>query len=175
MTQETPVTRSKDIQPIPEYFVGRETVNRRVKKFMAGKRQLLTNDMNANGLSSEESKHVWYPKEYIEVLVDELQHYGGNGVRIYFGEYENDIMEAAPGQLGLLLVLTREEDDGKIHDILFEEQEDYSLRIGNFKSKGIDLSQSYVNGKPREFNAMLPCPPLCPKNHVAAFPEEELS
>lgn len=164
-----------EVMPLSSYFVGREVVNSRVKRYMNGKHKLLTEQMASKGLAATESHFVWYPKDYLETLIKEMEHYGANGIRVYFGEYANDPVEPAPGQLGLLLVLTQLKSDGKIHDILFEEQVDYQVRSNMARSRGLDFSQlPGEDGVPREFNAMLPCPPAC-LNHEPHFPEEEVS
>jgi hypothetical protein len=169
----TPV-KENEATPMSKYFVGRKVVNDRVTRYMKGKHKTLTDEMKANGLDGEESKFVWYPKDYIETILAEMDRYGANGLRIYFGQYDNEQGEPAPGQLGLLLVLTQMKSDGNIYDLLFEEQEGFAARIGAAKSRGIDHKEFYGNKKPREFNAMIPCPSMC-LNQVPAFPEDQVS
>ncbi len=59
----------------------------------------------------EDTKSIWYSKEHIEILLEEIRVWKADGLRIYLGEYEEAAI--APGQLCLLMVLTRKTADGK--------------------------------------------------------------
>ncbi len=93
-----------------------------------------------------------------------------DGLRIYLGEYEEEA-PVAPGQLCLLMVLTRRTADGQGRkDIKLEDEPGYDLRVQKGQARSITLS-SDTNGRPREYNYGSPCPPICFEGEPG-FPED---
>jgi hypothetical protein len=172
MLNET--TETTEVTPLSEFFVGREVVNHRVKRFQNGKHQLLTNDLVNRRGSGTETRFVWYPKRYFEMIMEEMERYDANGLRIYFGEYEDDGIHPAAGQLGLLLVLTKMNASGNVTDLLFEEQADFTSRASVPRNREVILMPGDDSGLPREFNVCAPCPPIC-INQEPNFPENDVS
>jgi len=140
------------MNPIPFFFVGKEITNQRIELFLNGKHQLLTAD-----LGRMDTKSVWYSKEHIEKLLEEIETAGGDGLRICLGTYESTHEFA--GQLCLLMVSTKENtiSDTPAHiNHYLEDQPDYADRSAlprgdAFKGKGTK----------RDFNFGSPCPPRC--------------
>ncbi|MDB5087134.1 MAG: hypothetical protein JWR09_1128, partial [Mucilaginibacter sp.] len=98
-------------------------------------------------LGKPETKAVWYTKEHIALLLEEMDHADADGLRIYLGEYGED--ENYSGQLCLLMVMTKEEQEtGAQSDISIEDATDFQARSVNDK-------------KSRDFNVGSPCPPIC--------------
>ena len=84
---------------------------------MQNKYPQLCESLNKKGLTSGETKSIWYSKEHVQTWLNEMELLGANGMRVYFGEYEADDAagllhlenDSKPiGQLCLLMVLTRE-------------------------------------------------------------------
>ncbi len=150
--------------PLHSCFVGKEKVNDRVKRYQlgdqgsyAGKYQMLSDAMEQRNQFQGETKYVWYTKEYIEDLLAEINFYNGDGLRVYFGEYENETGVPA-GQLCLLMVVTKVDssDAGIHHDVIIEEEPGFDARAA-------------LSAK-REINIGAPCPPICFTEGVA-FPQ----
>lgn len=119
-------------RPLAKFFVGREVMNERIKRYLSGKHQLLSDNITAREIANVgETKSVWYDKEYLNTLMQEIEDYGGDGLRIYFGEYENiNSPTVCPGQLCLLIVPTRlNETTGKHTDLILEEESDFDARL----------------------------------------------
>jgi hypothetical protein len=141
--------------PLHSGFVGKEKVNDRVKRYQfgdqdeyEGKYQMLSDKMELRGHFQGETKYVWYSKQYFEDLVTEINLYNGDGIRVYFGEYENENGVPA-GQLCLLMVVTKPDaNDTDIHrDVVIEDEPGFDQRSAVSRS--------------REFNIGAPCPPIC--------------
>jgi hypothetical protein len=98
-------------------------------------------------LGRQDTKSVWYTKDHITKLLEEMEHANAEGLRIYFGEYGEH--ENYSGQLCLLMVMTKATNGTEIQsDITVEDAPD-------FKSRSIDEQKS------RDFNVGSPCPPIC--------------
>jgi hypothetical protein len=150
--------------PLHSSFVGKEKVNDRVKRYQSGdralykgKHQLLSDNMEQQGHFQGETKYVWYSKQYLQDLIAEINHYNGDGLRVYFGEYENENQVPA-GQLCLLMVVTKADaiNDAIHRDVIMENEPGFDLRMS-------------VSAK-REINIGAPCPPIC-DTEGAAFPQ----
>ncbi len=128
--------------PLPFFFVGKSTTNDRITRFMNSKHALLSNAMG-----KPETRAIWYSRDHIAQLLTEIDNAGGDGMRIYFGEHSST--EDYPGQLCLLMVLTKQQ--GSSHkDITIEDSNNFSAR-----------SLEMTDGKTRDFNCGSPCPPIC--------------
>lgn len=162
--------------PIADFYAGKQVLFDRVKRYMEGKRRLLTAEMRKNQCYNDESIFVQYPKRYFEAIIYEMEKYGADGIRIYFGEYENNANEEAAGQLGLLMLLTKTNAEMKVEPVYLEEQPGFLERLSNARSRGIDTTIINIDDvDPREIDVCRPCPPACPKLYTDGFPEDGLS
>lgn len=142
-------------RPLPFFYVGRKVTKQRVAKFLKTKHVLLSKELN-----KPETKAVWYTRDHISLLLEEMDHAGADGLRIYLGAYEEH--ENYSGQLCLLMVMTKANlKTGGHMDITVEDASD-------FQSRSID------NTSPRDFNVGSPCPPICDEEGME-FTEEKVS
>jgi hypothetical protein len=160
--------------PLSDFFVGKQVLFDRVRRFSEGKRVLLTQQMHEKKNFKDESRFVQYSKLYFEAIIQEMTNYGADGLRIYFAEYEDSPTEPAFGQLGLIMLLTKTNEKGQISPVYLDEIPDFQAKLNNTRSRGIDMTITDENGKPKEINVCRPCPPACP-DQEPGFPEDELS
>lgn len=148
--------------PLPEIFIGTEKVNQRINLYMQNKRPLLNHALSEGGTAREDTKSIWYSKEHLETLLNEINIMEGDGIRIYFGAYEsnNDI---APDQLCLLMMVTRPgEAVGSHKDIIYENEPGFTNRKeATTRSKAYYGGHLNTEGRPKPFNYGAPCPPIC--------------
>lgn len=139
--------------PLPTIFIPKEVINRRVKLFMENKHPMLSEALTTNGIARHDTRSVWYSKEHIETWLSEMNLYGADGMRIYFGAYaEEDGIKN--GQLCLLMVLTRPGATGDAHqDIIFEDEA--------ITARSLDGRIDEDDARPKQFNFGSPCPPIC--------------
>lgn len=136
--------------PLPWFFIGKHLTDERINGYINNKQPLLS-----QALGREDTRSVWYSREHILKLLEEIDHAGGDGLRIYFGMYEATHAEF-PGQTCLLMAVTRSaQKDGKtVHErVSLEDESDFAQR----SSLSRDLNQPYG----RDFNFGSPCPSLC--------------
>lgn len=137
-------------KPLPWFFIGKQLTDDRIDLFVSNKQPLLS-----QALGREDTRSVWYSKEHIVKLLEEIDHAGGDGLRIYFGMYEATHPEF-PGQTCLLMAVTRAAQKGEksIHErVSLENEPDFIQR----SSLPRDFNQPYG----RDFNFGSPCPSLC--------------
>jgi hypothetical protein len=129
-------------RPLPFFYVGKKLTRERIGRYAKNKHILLSEK-----LGKPDTKSVWYTKEHITQLLEEMNHAGADGLRIHLGEYgENDTYS---GQSCLLMVMTKPGTQNGGHiDITIEEAADFNAR-------------SFDNTTPRDFNVGSPCPPIC--------------
>ena len=135
------------VKPLPFFFVGKQITNERVNAFLNTKHNLLS-----DAISKQDTKSVWYSREHIEGLLDEMNHANANGLRIYFGAY-NENHEAYSNQLCLLMVMTRLNSQSGGHaDISIEDEPDFPER---------SVAERGIPDFKKDFNVGSPCPPIC--------------
>lgn len=166
--------------PLPEIFVGKEVINQRVRNFLQSKHPILSQALSEAGAPREETRSIWYSRDHIATWVDEMDLMEADGMRVYLGAYGEE--EApAPGQLCLLMVLTRAASDGNVHaDIILEDETGYDQRQQTARKRSMEngLTQGGLTGGdlfagaglPREYNYGSPCPPVC-NGQGPAFPQ----
>jgi transcription initiation factor IIF auxiliary subunit len=147
----------------PSSFLSKEIIRQRIELYLKNKHALLSNQMQANNPQKEETKWVWYSKEQIQTLLDEMTNYEGDGVRIYFGEKavddkdgynENRNMSEEIGQLCLIMVLTKSGTHSDSHvNIIFEEMADFEYRLGLTTEENTHMSRA------RQLDFGSYCPP----------------
>lgn len=136
--------KKENAKPIPYFYVGSKLTKERIARYKNNKHVLLSEK-----LGKPDTKSVWYTKEHIEKLLEEMVHADANGLRIYLGEYGPE--ENFNGQLCLLMVMTKpEEKIGIPIDITIEDAPDFTARSTDTLERT------------RDFNVGSPCPPICP-------------
>jgi hypothetical protein len=145
-------------KPLPFFFIGRDMSAARITNYLQQKHPLLS-----GALGKDETKNIWYSREHIAKLLEEIDHAGGDGLRVYFGAYEAD-RELAAGQLCLIMVPTRSANinGNDVHeDVLLEEQSDFAARSSVEKDIILMPDDSPLFGTDKDFNVGSPCPPEC--------------
>lgn len=145
---------TKPAKPLPSTFISKEIVNRRVKNYLSGKHQLLSSH-----LGHEDSRAGWYSLAQLEELVREMHYQNADGLRIYFGAYDQKD-DLYPGQLTLIFVPTFEDPSSGQHvDIIIDDLENYADRCQSFdEKKGLD--------------SISLCPPACGQGELS-YPFDE--
>lgn len=165
------MSTNETLQALPAIFIGKDKINQRVKLYQQNKHPLLSEAISSPGNPRQDTKSIWYSKEHVETWLNEMNQMGASGVRVYFGAYEEDA-ELAPGQLCLLMVLTRLSANGYSHkDIILENEPDFEERLQLAQARSLDGETDTPGGTPREYNYGSPCPPICPYEDPA-FPED---
>jgi len=143
------------IKPLPIFFISQALLEQRSGRFINQKNNLLS-----NALGKPDTRSVWYTRDHIAGLLDEIDHYGGDGLRIYFGMYEPDHPNFA-GQLCLVMNPTRTVDGSTGHpDIIVENEPDFAERSALPRASGAGLEDNVFNKK-KGGNLGSPCPPIC--------------
>lgn len=87
--------------PLPFFFVGKNVTTERINNYLTQKHTLLS-----QGIGKPDTKSIWYSKEHIIKLLEEIEYAEGDGVRVQLGMYEASHEYA--GQLCLLMNSTRQ-------------------------------------------------------------------
>jgi hypothetical protein len=143
-------------KPLPFFFIGQSLTQERIGNYLSQKHNLLS-----SGLGREDTKSIWYSREHIVKLLEEIDHNGGDGLRIYFGAYEAGHEFA--GQLCLLMYVTREGGAGEsvTHpNVVLENEADYPQRSVQARDTILFPGGSPF-GRKKDFNYGSPCPPRC--------------
>lgn len=139
------------IKPLPYFFIGSSACNDRKSKYITEKHPQL-----CTLLGKEDTRSIWYTRDHIAKLLEEIDYLGGDGLRIYLGAYENG--HEFEGQLCLVMNATREQSTGGVisHvDVLLEEEPDFTDR--STASRDFEPTTK----KPKDYNFGSPCPPRC--------------
>lgn len=156
------------VSPLPYFFIGRQLTSQRIQNYSATKYGLLS-----QAIGKPDTKSVWYSKEHLVKLMEELEHLNGDGLRIYFGSYENNHEQFA-GQTCLLMAVTRKKitaDGREAHEnIVLEQEPDFEERAARPKALPLWLIGSEIQGRKKDYNHGSPCPPLCDENDELDFP-----
>jgi hypothetical protein len=150
---ETP-TQAK---PLPYFFIGKALASQRVKAYEAVKHRLLTEKMG-----KPDTKNIWYSKKHIAQLLEEIVHAEGDGIRFYFGTYEEGHQFA--GQTCICMLITKEKivgDDIFHENVLIENAPDFAMRSSASRELKIMPDDGNDPKRKRELNYGSPCPPLC--------------
>lgn len=142
-------------KPLPAFFVGKAVTNARKQEFMTRKYPLL----NAE-LKKEDTRSIWYSRDHIAKLLEEIDSAKGSGIRIYFGAYEKG--HDFEGQLCLVMNSTREKSDGVTTsqvNVYLEDEPDFAERSTTQRSVVFESGSGTKSIK--DFNFGSPCPPRC--------------
>ena len=152
------------VRPLPAIFIGKELLDSRVAGYLADKHPVLSKQLSGDGPYREDTKSVWYTREHVESWLEEIRHLNADGMRVYFGAYGQNEEGRPPGQLCLLMVMTRADGSGRLQkDIILEQESDFEARQQVAISRALDpgsgiLGQASI---PKEYNYGAPCPPIC--------------
>lgn len=143
---------------LPYFFVGKDLATERIGNY-ATKHTLLT-----QALGKQDTRSVWYAKEHIERLLEEIDHAEGDGLRIFLGAYESTHIDFS-GQTCLIMAVTREkvmEDNSVIHEnVVLEDEPDFSERSALPRIMPETPFDGGLFKRKKDFNHGSPCPPLC--------------
>jgi len=143
--------------PLPFFYIGKDTTAERIKSYTTHKHELLS-----NAISKQDTKNIWYSKEHITKLLEEIENAGGDGIRVYFGTYESTHEYA--GQTCLLMNATREYRKGDLifhKDVILENEPDFAERSVLPREMILFSGTDFLNQTNRDFNYGSPCPPRC--------------
>jgi hypothetical protein len=144
-------------KPLPSFFIGSATTMERINDYLTHKHSLLS-----QVLGKPDTKSIWYSKEHIAKLLEEIENCNGDGLRIYFGSYESTHEFA--GQTCLLMNVTREKQNGTglLHvDVKLEEEENFSNRSELSRDIINPDAGNTTNESKKDYNFGSPCPPRC--------------
>jgi hypothetical protein len=123
-------------------FLGKERISHMIRVFLTLKQPLI----NAE-IGKEDTRWIWYSKEYLEAIYEEINYLNGNGLRIYLGRFEEDHPEYAQ-QTCLIWIPTRQNEHSGYKysdDVIIEDLPDFPERLslsGNYAKK--KLPPSYL-------------------------------
>jgi len=144
-------------KPLPFFFVGKDITTERKTSYATQKNNLLS-----QAIGKPDTTSIWYSKEHIVKLLEEIEYAGGDGLRVYFGMYEPSHEFA--GQTCLLMNTTREKIVGEniIHpDVVLENEPDYTGRSTLPRDIIVFPGDDSTLSVKRDFNYGSPCPPRC--------------
>ncbi|HAA13118.1 MAG TPA: hypothetical protein DCE41_16070 [Cytophagales bacterium] len=131
-------------KPLPKFFIGEENTQKMIERFKKEKAPVL-----AEHLGKPDSESVWFSRDHIADWLKEIDHAGGNGLRINFGVYgPEDATEAYPveGQTCLVIHITRGQNGKEKDNVILEDEPDFQER-SKIKRKGFNMGSL--------------CPPRC--------------
>jgi hypothetical protein len=151
-------------KPLPSSFIAYETAKKRIDLYRSNAHDMLSKKLSeTEGVPVQETKSVWYSAKQLLEWIDEIIHYGGDGIRIYLGQkeplepgvlYNEKLKEPRPGQLCLIIVPTKAGafEDSHINIIYNENSQDFRDR----------KAATNITSIGRSLNLGSYCPPLCP-------------
>lgn len=137
---------------LPFFFIGKSTTDKRKENFKKQKYPVLCNQLRKNDTLS-----IWYSREHISKLLEEIDNVNGDGIRLHFGAYESG--HEFEGQLCLVMNVTRVNTNKNSQireDINLEDEPDFKER-SQF-NRVFDQKNEPIF---RDFNFGSPCPPRC--------------
>lgn len=143
------MSTEKSLRKLPNCFIGKESADEKIDRYKANK---YPGQCESSAKAKQgDTLSVWYDKEHIEDLLNEIEDNNGNGIRISFGMYEED-HKYYPSQTCLVFSVTRlNEENFKTEDILIENEPRYPERVQL-------TAQSKIK---EDFNLGSLCPPRC--------------
>lgn len=144
-------------KPLPFFFVGKDITKTRKHNYLNQKHGLLS-----EALGKPDTISIWYSKEHITKLLEEIEHANGDGLRIYLGMYEPSHQFA--GQLCLVMNATREKIAGECVEhvnVVLENEPDFEDRSAQARNGVIFQGENVLFSIIKDFNFGSPCPPRC--------------
>lgn len=133
---------------LPFFFVGKTITDTRKSNFATTKHSILS-----AALGREDTLSIWYTREHIAKLLEEIDLAGGDGLRVYLGAYESE--HEFSGQLCLVMNATREQTisgEARHVDVILENEPNFTTRSAKVEASGT---------KTKDYNFGSPCPPRC--------------
>lgn len=125
-------------KPLPMGFLSQDLINNRTWLYKMRLQPEAPPELNIPIVEPDkETRSVWYSKEQVQTWLNEIEHYNGDGLRIYFGRKGNEpnpvdplhTFPPAPGQLCLVMVITKPGIERDAHtNVVYERQADYNDR-----------------------------------------------
>lgn len=121
---------------LPIGFLSQELINNRTLLYKRRNQKEVPKDVPLIE-PEKDTRWVWYAKEQVQTWLNEIEHYNGDGIRIYFGRKgnepnPNDPLHAfppEPGQLCLIMMITQAGSEKDSHvNVVYERQADYEER-----------------------------------------------
>lgn len=144
--------------PLPFFFISKEVAAERISNYGSNKGSILSQE-----LGRTDTRSIWYSREHIESLLQEIDLVNGDGLRIFFGAYEST--HEYPNQTCLIMVPTREEmteNNSIIHkNVILEDEPDFENRSSLAREIWTITGDEDLSDVCRNFNHGSPCPPLC--------------
>lgn len=143
--------------PLPFFFIGKTLTTDRINSYINNKHNLLS-----QSIGKPDTKNIWYSREHIVKLLEEIEHAEADGLLISFGTYESGHDYA--GQTCLVMNLTRETRIGEnnVHSTLtLEDEPDYPERSALPRDIIVFPGDDPLQPTERDFNYGSPCPPRC--------------
>lgn len=138
---------------LPFFYVGKEMTDQRINTFINDRYPSLCKSIKKHCGKKEDTRSIWYTRDHIAELLEEIDKVKGNGLRMCFGVYEEGHDYA--GQLCIVSKVTKEVSNKKgvsfNEDIEMEKQSDFTERLTLWEER-----QAL-----EDFNFGHPCPPLC--------------
>jgi hypothetical protein len=142
-------------KPLPSFYIGKSITDERISNYATNKHPILS-----QAIGKPDTKNIWYSKEHVAKLLEEIEAAGGDGLRINLGMYESSHEFA--GQLCLLMTTTREITSGGqvFHqNVVLEQEPGFDLRSALPRSV-LFPGDDFMAVK-KDFNYGSPCPPRC--------------
>jgi hypothetical protein len=145
---------TKNAKPLPTTFVGKATVNDRVKNYHESKLKVLSEKLGRPDTTSG-----WYSLREFEELVKEMYYLHADGLRVYFGAYPDDDL-LYPGQLTIIFVPTFYNAETDSHeDIAIDDTANFSDRAARTESN----KMRGTTEEEKSIDTLALCPPFCTK------------
>lgn len=142
------MSNARNLKPLPDVFIPKTEVNKRVKNFMDLKHPLLT-----SAIGKDETKSAWYSLEQFEQVMREMYYQNADGLRIYFGAYPENDPEYG-GQLTIIFVPTRRDVyTGKHKDVIIDDDPSFGERPDHENEMNAELFKG--------LDTFGLCPPTC--------------
>ncbi|MGD1959790.1 MAG: hypothetical protein ACFB2Y_13100 [Fulvivirga sp.] len=143
----------KNIKALPYFYVGKKLTDERIARFLKRRYPALCQE-----LGRDDTRSIWYTREHIAQLLEEIDNANGNGIRMHFGVYEEG--HRYEGQLCIVSNVTREvTKNGADYNlnVKVEDEPDFIERHALWEEK-----QAF-----EDFNFGAPCPPRCDESDDA--------
>lgn len=142
-------------KPLPFFFIGKQLSRDRISTYQGQKLPLLT-----TAIGKPDTQSIWYAKEHLEKLLEEITYAGGDGLCMSFGTYESTHEYA--GQTCLVMNATRAEEQNGItvhRTVELEDEPDFEQRSA--LPRDLILFPGEDEDGKKDFNYGSPCPPRC--------------
>lgn len=155
------------VTPLPFFFISRELAGERIGNYGSNQHSTLS-----TALGRSDTRSLWYSRDHIAKLLEEIDLVSGDGLRIFLGAYESG--HDYEGQTCFVMVPTREElvDNTVIHrNVILEDEPGYEDRLSLAREIWAPLGSEDLSELIKNFDHGSPCPPSCDGTDGLAFYE----